>query len=53
MISAVDLKPCKYKQCKHKPIPEIENKLYPDYDHDSYQRVYIELKEEGGTMFTK
>ena len=20
-------------ECKHKPIPEIENKLYPDYDH--------------------
>ena len=31
---------------KHKPIPEIENKLYPDYDHGSYQRMYIELKEE-------
>jgi hypothetical protein len=27
-------------------ISEIENKLYPDYDHGSYQRVYIELKEE-------
>jgi len=24
-----------------------ENKLYPDYDHGSYQRMYIELKEEG------
>ena len=34
-------------ECKHKPIPEIENKLYPDYDHGSYQRMYIELKEEG------
>jgi hypothetical protein len=34
-------------ECKHKPIPEIENKLYPDYDHGSYQRIYIELKEEG------
>jgi hypothetical protein len=33
-------------ECKHKPIPEIENKLYPDYDHGSYQRMYIELKEE-------
>jgi hypothetical protein len=32
---------------KYKPIPEIENKLYPDYDHGSYQRMYIELKEEG------
>jgi hypothetical protein len=34
-------------ECKHKPIPEIENKLYPDYDHGSYQRMYIELEEEG------
>ena len=33
-------------ECKHKPIPEIENKLYPDYDHGSDQRMYIELKEE-------
>jgi hypothetical protein len=33
-------------QCKHRPIPEIENRLYPDYDNGSYQRVYIELKEE-------
>lgn len=32
--------------CKHKPIPEIENKLYPDYDHGSYSRKWIELKEE-------
>jgi len=24
-----------------------ENKLYPDYDHGSYRRMYIELKEEG------
>jgi hypothetical protein len=32
--------------CKHKPIPEIERKLYPDYDNGSYQREYIELKEE-------
>jgi len=23
-----------------------ENKLYPDYDHGSYRRMYIELKEE-------
>jgi hypothetical protein len=34
-------------ECKHKPTPEIENKLYPDYDHGSYQRIYIELREEG------
>jgi hypothetical protein len=34
-------------ECKHKPIAEIENKLYPDYDHGHYQRMYIELKEEG------
>jgi hypothetical protein len=34
-------------ECKHKPIPEIENKLYPDYDHGSYQRIYTELREEG------
>ena len=34
-------------ECKHKPKPEIENKLYPDYDHGSYQRMYFELKEEG------
>jgi hypothetical protein len=33
-------------ECKHKPMPEIENKLYPDYDHGSYQRIYIELREE-------
>jgi hypothetical protein len=26
-------------ECKHKPIP--------DYDHGQYQRIYIELKEEG------
>jgi hypothetical protein len=25
----------------------MENKLYPDYDHGPYQRMYIELKEEG------
>ncbi len=29
-----------------KPVPEIERKLYPDYDNGSYQREYIELKEE-------
>jgi hypothetical protein len=33
-------------QCKHKPIPAIERKLYPDYDNGSYLREYIELKEE-------
>jgi hypothetical protein len=33
-------------QFKHRPIHEIENKLYPDYDNGSYQREYIELKEE-------
>jgi hypothetical protein len=38
-------------ECKHKPIPEIENKLYPDYNHGSYQRMYIELKEEGEFTF--
>jgi hypothetical protein len=32
--------------CKHQPIYEIENKLYPDYDDGLYQRMYIELKEE-------
>lgn len=35
-------------QCKHRPICEIENKLYPDYDDGLYQRMYIELKEEEG-----
>jgi hypothetical protein len=30
--------------CKHRPIPEIENRLYPDYDDGLYQRMYIELK---------
>jgi len=24
----------------------MENKLYPEYDCGSYQRMYIELKEE-------
>jgi hypothetical protein len=33
-------------RCKHRPIYEIENKLYPDYDDGMYQRMYIELKEE-------
>ena len=32
--------------CKHRPIYEIENKLYPDYDDGLYQRMYIEVKEE-------
>ena len=31
---------------KHKPVSEIENKLYPDYDDGLYQRMYVELKEE-------
>ena len=33
-------------KCKHRPIYEIENRLYPDYDDGLYQRMYIELKEE-------
>jgi hypothetical protein len=33
-------------QCKHRPIHDIENELYPDYGNGSYQREYIELKEE-------
>jgi hypothetical protein len=33
-------------KCKHKPVHEIENKLYPDYDDGLFQRMYIELKEE-------
>jgi hypothetical protein len=32
--------------CRHRPIYEIENKLYPDYDDGLFQRMYIELKEE-------
>jgi hypothetical protein len=32
--------------CKHRPVHEIENKLYPDYDDGLFQRMYIELKEE-------
>jgi hypothetical protein len=33
-------------RCKHRPIHEIENKLYPDYDDGLYRRLYFELKEE-------
>jgi hypothetical protein len=33
-------------KCKHRPIHEIESKLYPDYDDGLYQRMYIEVKEE-------
>jgi hypothetical protein len=32
--------------CKHKRIPEIENKLFPDYDKATYLRMWVELKEE-------
>ena len=32
--------------CKHKRIPEIENKLYPDYDKTNHSRKWVELKEE-------
>ena len=32
--------------CKHRPVHEIENRLYPDYDDGLFQRMYIELKEE-------
>jgi hypothetical protein len=32
--------------CRHRPVHEIESKLYPDYDDGLYQRMYIELKEE-------
>ena len=39
-------------ECRHKPIHEIENKLYPDYDHGSFPRMYIELKEEAEGEFT-
>ena len=39
-------------ECRHKLIPEIENKLYPDYDHGSFQRMYTELKEEAEGDFT-
>ena len=39
-------------ECRHKLIPEIENKMYPDYDHGSFQRMYIELKEEAEGDFT-
>jgi hypothetical protein len=34
--------------CRHRPVREIENKLYPDYDDGLFQRMYIELKEERG-----
>jgi hypothetical protein len=37
-------------KCKHRPIYEIENRLYPDYDDGLYQRMYIELKEEVGRI---
>ena len=37
--------------CKHRPIYEIENKLYPDYDDGLFQRMYIELKEEKRSTF--
>ena len=33
-------------KCKHRPVHEIENRLYPDYDDGLYQRTYIEVKEE-------
>jgi hypothetical protein len=33
-------------ECRHKLAPEIENKLYPDYDHGSFQRMYFELEGE-------
>ena len=33
-------------ECKHRPVHEIENELYPDYDDGLFQRMYIELKEE-------
>jgi hypothetical protein len=33
-------------ECKHKPIHEIESKLYPDYDDCMYQRMYNEPKDE-------
>jgi hypothetical protein len=36
--------------CRHRPVREIENKLYPDYDDGLYQRMYIELKEEVGRI---
>jgi hypothetical protein len=32
--------------CKHRPVHEIENKLYPDYNDGLFQRMYIELEEE-------
>jgi hypothetical protein len=33
-------------KCKHRPIREIESKLYPDYDDGLYQKMYVELIEE-------
>jgi hypothetical protein len=33
-------------RCKHRPVHEIESKLYPDYDDGLFQRMYIELNEE-------
>jgi hypothetical protein len=30
-------------KCKHKPVHEIENRLYPDYDDGLFQRMYIKL----------
>ena len=32
-------------KCKHRPVHEIENRLYPDYDDGLFQRMYIELRE--------
>jgi hypothetical protein len=33
---------------QHRPVYEIENRLYPDYDDGLFQRMYIELEEEIG-----
>lgn len=33
-------------KCNHRPVHEIENRLYPYYDDGLYQNMYIELKEE-------
>jgi hypothetical protein len=35
-----------FDKCKHRPIHEIERKLYPDYDDGLYQRMYIESEED-------
>jgi hypothetical protein len=35
-----------FNKCKHRPIHEIENRLYPDYDDGVFQGVYLELREE-------